>query len=69
MLDVIYVVATLAFFALMLGYVSSARSSVAADGQHLFRAEGMSAETIGTLIVAACVLGYLVYTLLRPEKF
>ncbi|HEV7992132.1 MAG TPA: potassium-transporting ATPase subunit F [Gemmatimonadaceae bacterium] len=29
----------------------------------------MSAETIGTLIVTACVLAYLVYTLLRPEKF
>jgi K+-transporting ATPase KdpF subunit len=29
----------------------------------------MSAESAIALIVAACVLIYLVYTLLRPEKF
>ena len=29
----------------------------------------MSAETIIAAIVALLVLGYLVYTLLRPEKF
>ena len=29
----------------------------------------MSAETIIALVVAVAVLAYLVYTLLRPEKF
>ncbi len=29
----------------------------------------MSAETILALIVTVAVLAYLVYTLLRPEKF
>jgi K+-transporting ATPase KdpF subunit len=29
----------------------------------------MSAESVVALTVAACVLCYLVYTLLRPERF
>jgi K+-transporting ATPase KdpF subunit len=29
----------------------------------------MSAETVIALVVSAAVLVYLVYTLLRPEKF
>ncbi|MEO8562858.1 MAG: K(+)-transporting ATPase subunit F [bacterium] len=29
----------------------------------------MSAESVITLVVTAAVLAYLVYTLLRPEKF
>jgi K+-transporting ATPase KdpF subunit len=29
----------------------------------------MTAETVLALIVAVATLGYLVYTLLRPEKF
>ena len=29
----------------------------------------MSAETIVALVLAVLILGYLVYTLLRPEKF
>lgn len=29
----------------------------------------MSAETIVALVVTAAVLAYLVYTLMRPEKF
>lgn len=29
----------------------------------------MSAGTLIALVVAAATLGYLVYTLLRPEKF
>ena len=29
----------------------------------------MTAETIIALVVTVAVLGYLVYTLIRPEKF
>jgi K+-transporting ATPase KdpF subunit len=29
----------------------------------------MSIETIAALVIAIATLGYLVYTLLRPEKF
>lgn len=29
----------------------------------------MSAESVIALVVAVATLGYLVYTLLRPEKF
>lgn len=29
----------------------------------------MSTETVFALLVSVAILGYLVYTLLRPEKF
>ena len=60
MQDVIFLGVTILFFVISLAYVRSASGCVEAY---------MSAEPIIMLIICAGLLVYLVYAMLRPEKF
>ncbi len=64
--DLLYLLGTLGFFAAMLGYVRALRRL----GERSTHEEPpMSAESLIGLIVALAVLVYLMYSLLRPERF
>jgi K+-transporting ATPase KdpF subunit len=64
--DLLYLVGTVGFFAMMPGTAAASDS----DGEpRTGRDQRMTTETVVALAVAIVVGGYLVYTLLRPEKF
>ncbi len=64
--DLVYLLLTLAFFGLMLAYVRGCeRLGRDASGEE----RPMSALTILAGVLAVLILAYLVYSLLRPEKF
>ena len=64
--DILYVLGTLAFFALMLAYVAGCERLGGSDAP---RGGRMTLETRSPRCSRSCVLVYLVYTLLRPERF
>ncbi len=82
MWDVAYVLITLLFFAAMLWYVqgckpwatrvartrrttSAGHPAVAATAEEV----GMSAESVLAILLAVALIAYLMYSLLRPERF
>ena len=67
MLDIAYIALTVVFFGLMLAYVRGCER-LGSEGKARGRAV-MSGETIVAGVVSLLLLVYLVYTLLRPEKF
>ena len=62
MQDILFVVVTIAFFALSLGYVYFCE-------RIRWGRTVMNAESIVMLVISAGLMVYLLYALLRPEKF
>ncbi len=69
MLDLVYVLLTVAFFALMLWYIARLRAVRAFQRRTRRGAPLMTPESVLGLLVGIAVLVYLLYALLRPEKF
>ena len=70
MIDVLYVVATVLFFALMLRYAAACdRLGRNADVEREKEDVEMTLESWIAGVLAVGILVYLVYTLLRPERF
>ena len=65
--DILWVAVTIAFFALSIGYVHFCdRVKWARDEEDK---KTMTAESVVMLVVSALTMVYLIYALLRPEKF
>ena len=72
MIDLIYVLGTIAFFALMLAYVRGCEllgRTASTDVERIRGGHAMTIESWIAGVLAVAILVYLVYTLLRPEKF
>ena len=67
MQDLIFVVVAIAFFAAVAGLCAILRSNSLRTNR--LRQINMNAESIIMLIVSAGLMVYLLYALLRPEKF
>ena len=68
MIDILYIALSVGFFALMLAYVRGCERLGRGAG-HQRRTQAMTLEMLVGGVVAAVLLIYLLYTLLRPEKF
>ena len=60
MTDAVFIAATIVFFAIAASYVAGCRRLGDLP---------MTAESIAGLVVSVLLLAYLVYAMLRPEKF
>ena len=67
MQDLIYVVALIAFFAVGALYVFGCNRIIGSDEKALAEGEGRLMDNLVGVIIAALIVAYLVYAILRPE--